>query len=159
MRAAQRRKHCRCCGICRGADTAHDPARSHRPMHAHRSRRDQAEPREHGRAYKTRGTSGWICAKARGRCASGAATLTCSPVSMANPVGKSSLTTRLTPCAHQAQGCLSAQSSRTSPARVIPATEMPLTKEARTRGMRALRKTEGMKEEYDRLSEASTTRA
>ena len=36
---------------------------------------------------------------------------------------------------------------------IPPATEMPLTKEARTRGMRALRKTEGMKEEYDRLSE------
>lgn len=36
---------------------------------------------------------------------------------------------------------------------IPPATEMPLTKEARTRGMRALRKAEGMKEEYDRLSE------
>jgi len=36
---------------------------------------------------------------------------------------------------------------------IPPATEMPLTKEARTRGMRALRKKEGMKEEYDRLSE------
>ena len=38
---------------------------------------------------------------------------------------------------------------------IPPATEMPLTKEARTRGMRALRKTEGMKEEYDSLAEGS----
>ncbi len=36
---------------------------------------------------------------------------------------------------------------------LTPATEMPLTPEARQRGMRALRKREGMKQEYDILSE------
>ena len=36
---------------------------------------------------------------------------------------------------------------------IPPATEMPLSDEARQRGMKALRKKEGMKEEYDLLSE------
>ncbi len=39
---------------------------------------------------------------------------------------------------------------------IPPATEMPLTKEARTRGMRALKKIEGMKDEYDILAQGGT---
>lgn len=39
---------------------------------------------------------------------------------------------------------------------IPPATEMPLTKEARTRGMRALKKIDGMKEEYDILAQGGT---
>lgn len=39
---------------------------------------------------------------------------------------------------------------------IPPATEMPLTKEARTRGMRVLKKIDGMKEEYDILAQGGT---
>lgn len=39
---------------------------------------------------------------------------------------------------------------------IPPATEMPLTKEARARGMRALKKIDGMKEEYDILAQSGT---
>lgn len=39
---------------------------------------------------------------------------------------------------------------------IPPAAEMPLTDQARTRGMRALRKKEGMQAEYDQLAEGGT---
>lgn len=113
---------------------------------------DRAEPRELLAALINAGYERVDMCEGKGQVCLRGGYLDVFPISMANPVRIEFFDDEIDTM--RTYDAVSQRSIENIDRCVIPpATEMPLTKEARTRGMRALRKTEGMKEEYDRLSE------
>ena len=113
---------------------------------------DRAEPRELLAALINAGYERVDMCEGKGQVCLRGGYLDVYPISMANPVRIEFFDDEIDTM--RTYDAVSQRSIENIDRCVIPpATEMPLTKEARTRGMRALRKTEGMKEEYDRLSE------
>lgn len=113
---------------------------------------DRAEPRELLAALINAGYERVDMCEGKGQVCLRGGYLDVFPISMANPVRIEFFDDEIDTM--RTYDAISQRSIENIDRCVIPpATEMPLTKEARTRGMRALRKTEGMKEEYDRLSE------
>lgn len=113
---------------------------------------DRAEPRELLAALINAGYERVDMCEGKGQVCLRGGYLDVFPISMANPVRIEFFDDEIDTM--RTYDAISQRSIENIDRCVIPpATEMPLTREARTRGMRALRKKEGMKEEYDRLSE------